>query len=81
MYKGVICLADFCTCGSIIINGHCTNKSCINKAQGKTATAKAARKTSKESTEAKALKPVRTRKSSKCITYNLNDIKEEETVN
>lgn len=75
-------MADFCTCGSIIINGHCTNKGCINKAQSKSTTSKAtARKASKESLEAKALKPVRTRKSSKCITYNLNDIKEEETVN
>lgn len=78
----MIYLADFCTCGSIIINGHCTNKGCINKAQGKSATSKATvRKASKESSEKKVLNPVRTRRSSKCITYNLNDIKEEENVN
>ena len=68
-------MAEFCTCGSIIINDHCTNKNCSFKS-GSTS-----EKPSKVRKVAKAAKGTRTRKSSKCITYNLYDVKEEENVN
>ncbi len=73
-------MADFCTCGSLIIEGHCTNKNCTDKASKSTQTKTGKRKvTAAGKSEAK---PAKTRKSSKCITYNLYDTeKEEENVN
>lgn len=69
-------MAEFCTCGSIVLNGHCTNKNCSNKSSAKSTTAKAPRKAAGSAT--KEVKPVKTKRASKCITYNLYDIKEEE---
>ncbi|MCX7710213.1 MAG: hypothetical protein N2484_10235 [Clostridia bacterium] len=71
-------MADFCTCGSIMLNGHCTNKNCSNKSPGKAASPKASSsKASKNTDPTKAAKPAKTRRASKCIVYNLYDKKEE----
>jgi hypothetical protein len=78
--KGVVCLAEFCTCGSLMISGHCTNKNCSNRSESKKASAKPASRKKNISTSTEP-KKVRTRKSSKCVTYNLNDVQEEENVN
>lgn len=68
-----------------MINESCTNKNCVNKAVGKTATKTTrtsktkAVKTGDGSIESKAAsKPTKVRKASKCITYNLNDLKDKE---
>jgi hypothetical protein len=61
-----------------MIEGSCTNKNCINKAAGKSSTAKKA-KAKKDSSEVK-VKTTRTRKASKCITYNLYETKEEDSI-
>ena len=77
--KGVIFLAEFCTCGSIVFNGHCSNKNCINKTSAKTTPAKASKKAA--GAASKEVKAPKTKRASKCITYNLYDInKEEENV-
>ncbi|RCX13247.1 hypothetical protein DFR58_11865 [Anaerobacterium chartisolvens] len=70
-------MAQFCSCGSIIINDHCTNKNCINKSNSGT-TAKTLRASKKEPKEGGAAKGTKARRSSKCITYNLYDIKSPE---
>ena len=72
----MILLAEFCTCGSIVINDHCTNKNCSNKAASKSASAKASKKAA--STATKEVKPVKAKRASKIITYNLYDINTEE---
>jgi hypothetical protein len=74
----VILLAQFCTCGSIVINNHCTNKNCSTKSDSASGSGKVA-KARKSTKEAKTDKPPKAnpRRASKCITYNLYDIKEE----
>jgi hypothetical protein len=73
-------LAEFCSCGSLKINGSCTNKNCVNKVAAKPA----AKSSAGRSTAPKALKakpetsPSRTRRASKCITYNLYDLQKKE---
>jgi len=75
----VILLAEFCVCGSLLLDGSCTNKNCTNKATKQRATA--AKKTgAKSDTLESKPKTTRTRRASKCITYNLYDIKEENSV-
>ncbi|HOM03303.1 MAG TPA: hypothetical protein PLH43_10810 [Acetivibrio sp.] len=70
-------MAQFCTCGSLIINDSCTNKNCSNRVASKlSASAKKTAKTPKDDAPAKS---TRTRKASKCITYNLYDKKAEES--
>ncbi len=69
--KGVIDLSEFCTCGSIIIAGSCTNKNCSLKA-AKKGTA------SVEKLQKKEKKTTRTKRASKCITYNLYEAEEHE---
>jgi hypothetical protein len=78
-------LSQFCTCGSIMINEQCTNKNCSLKPAAKSATGKSAgrgagRGTSTASKEPKKANP---RKSSKCITYNIDELdarKKEENI-
>lgn len=70
-------MAQFCTCGSLMINESCTNKNCINKVSTKTASSAA--KKGKAAKAEKPAKSTRTRRSSKCITYNLYENKEEES--
>lgn len=69
-------MAEFCTCGSLMIDGSCTNKNCVHRAV-KGATTKRTR-VKKESVESKP-KATRTRKASKCITYNLYETAEEDS--
>ncbi|MDF2522647.1 MAG: hypothetical protein K0R31_288 [Clostridiales bacterium] len=59
-------MAEFCTCGSIKIEGNCTNKNCASNSSGKTA----ATKSSTRKTAAVKKEP-KTRRASKVITYNL----------
>jgi hypothetical protein len=72
--KGVIYLAEFCTCGSLIINEQCTNKNCTNKPASKSASPK--HSSAKEGK--KETKSTRTRRASKVITYNLYEDKNED---
>lgn len=78
-FRGVIHLVEFCTCGSIKIEGNCTNKNCASNSAVKDSTPNpAARKTASVKKEPK---PARTRKASKVITYNLyDDNKSEEDI-
>ena len=70
-------MAEFCKCGSLIIGGRCTNKGCSVKALDKPAPVKTtARKAS--TTEKTPVKSTKTRRASKCITYNLYETKSEE---
>lgn len=76
-------MPEFCSCGSIIINGNCSNRNCALRAAGKPESGKkAAKKTSAaKATQMKAVKAARAanpRRASKCITYNLYDKKEKE---
>lgn len=74
-------MAEFCECGSLVIGGRCTNKSCSLRAASNPASVKkTTRSKSTKSTEvakstAKASNP---RRASKCITYNLFDKQEKE---
>ncbi|MFZ5987561.1 MAG: hypothetical protein ACOYWZ_10625 [Bacillota bacterium] len=74
-------MAQFCTCGSLMINDNCTNKNCTNKAPSKSGTTSAKQaRLKKADTAEKPAKPTRTRRASKCITYNLYENKEEESI-
>lgn len=84
-------MAEFCECGSLVIDGRCSNKNCSLRAAGNPASekktssrAKAAVKkagTAKIGTVKAAAKAPSSRRASKCITYNLNDVQEEEPEN
>lgn len=60
-------MAEFCSCGSLIIKEKCTNKKCTIKVSGSDAP-KSKKTLDKKSTPAK--KP-RAKRASKVITYNL----------
>jgi hypothetical protein len=65
-------LAEFCICGSLVLDGTCTNKNCSNRASAKSASS--AKRVGKEAAaKKKTSSSTRTRRASKCITYNLND--------
>ncbi|NLU26849.1 MAG: hypothetical protein GXX00_06845 [Hungateiclostridium thermocellum] len=68
-------MAQFCTCGSLIVNDSCTNKNCSNRKASKLSSA--AKKSAKAANAATPSKSTLTRRASKCITYNLYDKKEE----
>lgn len=76
-------MAEFCECGSLIVGGRCSNKSCTLRAAAGLPAAKkpsAKARASLKGTVA-AAKPVKVpnpRRASKCITYNLYDIKDKE---
>jgi hypothetical protein len=71
-------MAEYCKCGSIMIDGSCTHKSCSNKLVK--ASPSRAKKVSTKTPVVKAeVKSTKVRRASKCITYNINDlIKKEE---
>lgn len=71
-------MAEFCECGSLMIAGRCTNKGCSTKNHDKPATVKAASARKTAATEKAPAKNARTRRASKCITYNLYETKSEE---
>ena len=70
-------MAEFCTCGSLVIDGRCTNKSCSNRAQDKQTPGKAASVKKAKAGKAPA-KATKTKRASKCITYNLYETQNEE---
>lgn len=72
-------MAEFCNCGSLMINGSCTNKNCSNKLAKAPAKPRQPRKASVAkssiSTGVKAEpKATKIRRASKCVTYNLYDV-------
>ena len=73
-------MTQFCTCGSIIINEQCTNKNCSTRSKSKQASPKKAAAKSSSSVKKEPKSP-RTRRSSKCVTYNLYDVEKEENAN
>ncbi|HQA57703.1 MAG TPA: hypothetical protein PK033_07475 [Acetivibrio sp.] len=68
-------MAEFCNCGSLMINGSCTNKNCNNRVSAKHASS-AKRVEKEKASEKKSPSSTRTRRASKCITYNLKDLAE-----
>ncbi len=73
-------MTEFCNCGSIMINGSCTNKNCSNKlAKTPTAKSRQPRKPSTAKTSISAPlkaepKATKIKRASKCITHNLYDL-------
>lgn len=70
-------MSEFCKCGSIMISGSCTNKNCSNKLVKPSSKTKsrAVKSTTVKSTTIKAeTKATNSRRASKCITYNINDL-------
>lgn len=73
-------MAEFCTCGSLMLEGSCTNKNCSNRSAGKQGAATPKKARAKKQTAEVKPKTNRVRKSSKCITYNLYETKEENSI-
>lgn len=73
-------MAEFCVCGSLMLDGSCTNKNCANKASGRNSASKTKKTKAKTDTLESKPKATRTRRASKCITYNLYEIKEENSL-
>ncbi|MDP4180543.1 MAG: hypothetical protein Q8942_05560 [Bacillota bacterium] len=75
-------MSEFCKCGSLILSGQCTNKNCSFKTVSKPTTPKHSSRSKAASSDSSAKEPKapRVRRASKCITYNLNDIKKEEAI-
>jgi len=76
-------LAEFCECGSLVVDGRCTNKSCTLRAAANPSAPKKPAARAKASskgtvTPKPAVKAANPRRASKCITYNLYDIKDKE---
>lgn len=75
-------MAEFCECGSLKINGRCSNKSCKLGGSTNSAPVRKAAARQNVSDKSKALKtsaPKKAdpRRASKMITYNLYDIKKD----
>lgn len=73
-------MAEFCECGSLIIDGRCSNKSCIRSGSGsskptKKASASVRSAVKGTATETPVSKKANPRRASKVITYNLYDTK------
>lgn len=73
-------MAEFCTCGSLVLDGSCTNKNCSNKATGKHTATAAKKSQAKKATQEVKPKATKVRKASKCITYNLYETNEEDSI-
>lgn len=73
-------MAEFCTCGSLMLDGSCTNKNCSNKAAVKHKTPAAKKTKEKSNTLESKPKATKSRRASKCITYNLYELKEENSI-
>jgi len=77
--EGMNRMAEFCKCGSVMINGSCTNKRCSNRIDkaasttkvGRTGRIKTVRGTTAEKTAKNSNKVV---KASKCITYHISEL-------
>lgn len=77
-------MAEFCECGSLVIDGRCTNKNCSLRGTAKPVPVRkssAKKKVVSKSLDASkpSVKSPSSRRASKCITYNLSDIQEKET--
>jgi len=72
-------LSEFCKCGSLMISGNCTNKHCTFRTMSKPSSPKQSSRSKSASSDSstKEKKTSRVRRASKCITYNLHDIKGE----
>ena len=72
-------MTEFCNCGSIMINGSCTNKSCSNKLEKVTPLKKKRAASAKTTTAVKTERKVtKVPRASKCITYKLSDLQPKE---
>lgn len=74
-------MAEFCKCGSLVIGGRCSNKGCTFRSPDRPASdrqipVKAVKKSA--AAEKTPSKGTKTRRASKCITYNLYETKSEE---
>lgn len=74
-------MLEYCKCGSLIINGSCTHKGCINNLTNVSAKVKKTRTKSTSSIKAAtkvavntAVKSPKIPRASKCITYKLSDL-------
>jgi hypothetical protein len=74
----VITLAEFCKCGSIILSDKCSNKNCAFKTDKGLTGTDSTKKTSAAKTKADKKTKTSTRRSSKCITYSIDDLEERE---
>ena len=77
-------MSEFCECGSLVIDGRCTNKNCSLRGAAKPVPVRkssAKRKVVGKSLDAvkSAVKSPSARRASKCITYNLSDVEEKES--
>lgn len=71
-------MAEFCECGSLVIDGRCSNKSCSLRGNAVAPAKKASRaKASGTGTVSKASVPKKSdsRRASRVVTYNLYDKK------
>ncbi|ACL76222.1 hypothetical protein [Ruminiclostridium cellulolyticum] len=70
-------MVEFCKCGSMMVNGNCSNKHCSTNL-GKLLKAKAKKAARTKTTTAAAPsttpKSTKTPKASKCITYNISEL-------
>ncbi len=80
-------MAEFCECGSLIVDGRCSNKKCALRGSDTAVSPKrkaAGTKTSGRSTTGKntakaaAPKKANPRRASRVITYNLYDLKKDD---
>ena len=75
--EGMNRMAEFCKCGSVMINGSCTNKKCSNKlvkAASATKVSKTGRTRTVKETPAEKPKSTKTVRASKCITYHISEL-------
>lgn len=77
--EGMNLMLEYCKCGSLMINGSCTHKGCINNiatvSKAKTTRAKASTiKTAARTQVTTKTKSTKIPRASKCITYKLSDL-------
>lgn len=72
-------MAEFCKCGSFIVNGNCTNKNCSNKPINPSVSSKV-KKAAKPRTikpavqEKPAAKNTKVPRASKVVTYHISEL-------
>lgn len=75
-------MPEFCNCGSIVINGSCTNKACPNYAKQTSSKSSKQKKavSSELNINANSVSSIKNekkkdpRRASKCITYNIYNL-------
>lgn len=73
-------MTHFCTCGSLMVKGQCSNKNCSAHAAQSSAPSGRKSTSAKTPKAPKEAKPKKTPRASKCIVYNLYDKEREENV-